>query len=51
MQWLGCSGDVMHMGRGGIDRVDQAGVFIYTDKHLHTVGAAPRSGNTTGCLF
>ena len=27
------------------------GVLVFTDMHLHTVGAAPQSGDTTGYLF
>ena len=58
MEELGCSGDVMRLGQGSLERVDQAGILFSTValdspgavRHFYSVGVAPRSGNTTGYL-
>ena len=36
MRKLGYYGDVMHIRRGDFIRLGQAGVLVYTDKHLQT---------------
>ena len=43
MQQLCGRGQVMHVGRGRFDRVDQAVVLVHTDVDLHTVGIAFRA--------
>ena len=43
MQQLGGWGEAMHVGGGGDDRVDQAGVHVRPKVHFHSVGKAFRA--------